>query len=132
MRVEVYDPAMCCSTGVCGPKVDPGLARFASDLDWLSGQGVQVTRFNLSQEPGAFVANPVVSELLQLSGELALPTVMVEGEVRSSGRFPGRSELAAWTGLTDPGAAVEPRVPLAMASTASSCCGGDDSQSTCC
>jgi hypothetical protein len=31
----VFDPAMCCSTGVCGPSVDPELARFAADLDWL-------------------------------------------------------------------------------------------------
>ncbi len=30
--IEVFDPAMCCSTGVCGPQVDPDLARFAADL----------------------------------------------------------------------------------------------------
>ena len=37
--VDVFDPAMCCSTGVCGPSVDPELARFAADLDWLKSQG---------------------------------------------------------------------------------------------
>ena len=42
--VEVFDPAMCCSTGVCGPSVDPALARFAADLEWLAGQGVAVAR----------------------------------------------------------------------------------------
>ncbi|MEX2621006.1 MAG: arsenic metallochaperone ArsD family protein, partial [Egibacteraceae bacterium] len=54
VTVEVFDPAMCCSTGVCGPSVDPALARFASDLDWLGEQGAQVRRYNLGQEPGAF------------------------------------------------------------------------------
>ena len=55
MDVRVFDPAMCCSTGVCGPSVDPQLARFSADLDWLKSQGVAVSRFNLAQQPGAFV-----------------------------------------------------------------------------
>jgi hypothetical protein len=42
---------MCCSTGVCGPGVDPQLARFAADVAWLQGQGVTVERFNLAQQP---------------------------------------------------------------------------------
>ena len=54
VTIRVFDPAMCCSTGVCGPSVDPELARFAADLDWLKKQGVTVERFNLSQQPAAF------------------------------------------------------------------------------
>ena len=50
-KIEVFDPAMCCSTGVCGPKVDPSLARFASDLEALKRAGASVTRYNLSQQP---------------------------------------------------------------------------------
>ncbi len=135
MEVKVFDPAMCCSTGVCGPKVDPALARFASDLEWLGGQGVKVTRFNLSQEPGAFVSSAPISELLQLSGEAALPAVMVADDVKSSGRYPVRAELAQWAGVRATAEApVEPRVPVAVAAAPSqSCCGGDSSaQSSCC
>jgi len=40
MKIEVYDPPMCCSTGVCGPAIDPVLPRFAADLEWLKGRGV--------------------------------------------------------------------------------------------
>jgi len=25
--IEIFDPAMCCSSGVCGPSVDPKLVR---------------------------------------------------------------------------------------------------------
>src|SRR5579883_1397331 len=46
--VLVYDPPMCCSTGACGPDVDPVLVRFAADLAWLQEQGVAVQRYNLS------------------------------------------------------------------------------------
>ncbi len=94
--VEVFDPPMCCSTGVCGPSVDPALAEFAADLAWLTEQGVAVARHNLSQEPGAFAEQAAVRELLAERGDEALPAVLVDGELASSGRYPARDELAAW------------------------------------
>jgi len=51
--LQVFDPAMCCSTGVCGPQVDTQLVQFASDLDWLRSQGVVVKRHNLSHRADA-------------------------------------------------------------------------------
>ena len=59
-KIEVFDPSMCCSTGVCGTEVDPKLVQFASDLAWLKQQGVLVERFNLAQQQGAFASNPLV------------------------------------------------------------------------
>jgi AhpD family alkylhydroperoxidase len=100
--VQVFDPAMCCSTGVCGPSVDPQLVRFAADLDWLIGQGVSVERFNLAQEPRAFAENPAVKDALETKGAAALPLVQVDGEVKSRGVYPSRDELAAWAGVAAP------------------------------
>jgi hypothetical protein len=60
VTLRVFDPAMCCSSGVCGPSVDPELARFAADVAGCSKQGVAVERFNLSQQPGAFARPPPV------------------------------------------------------------------------
>ena len=93
--VRVYDPAMCCPTGVCGPSIDPALIRFASDLQWLATQGHAVRRFNLSQEPQAFVGEPRVSAVLGEQGEAGLPIVLVGEEMLASGRFPSRDELVA-------------------------------------
>jgi AhpD family alkylhydroperoxidase len=97
--IRVFDPAMCCSTGVCGPSVDPELVRFAADLDWLKAQGVSVERFNLAQQPGAFVDDTAVRDVLDTMGEAGLPLVEVSGQVMSSGVYPSRDELAAWTGI---------------------------------
>ncbi|MFN2426733.1 MAG: arsenite efflux transporter metallochaperone ArsD [Candidatus Binatia bacterium] len=97
--VHVFDPAMCCSSGVCGTSVDPRLARFAADLDWLRSQGVAVERFNLSQQPAAFAADTEVKDALETKGEEALPLVKVNGDVRSIGTYPSREELAAWAGV---------------------------------
>ncbi len=69
--VEVFDPPMCCSTGVCGPSVDPALAAFAADLGRLSEQGVVIERHNLSQEPKVFAESDLVRELLASSGQQA-------------------------------------------------------------
>ena len=115
ITVRVFDPAMCCSTGICGPAVDPQLARFAADLDWLKGQGVCVERFNLAQQPGAFAEDEVVRSTLETKGEAGLPLVRVDGEVKSSGRYPSRAELAAWTGVRVP-------VTIPLAAVSSGCC----------
>ncbi len=104
--VRVFDPAMCCSTGVCGPTVDPQLARFAADLDWLTGQGVAVERFNLAQQPGAFAEDQAVRAALDALGEAALPVVKVNGEIKSRGVYPSRAELAAWAGVGAPAPSV--------------------------
>ncbi len=94
--IEVFDPPMCCSTGVCGPSVDPALATFAGDLGVLSDQGISVTRYNLSQEPKAFADDSMVRELLHERGDGVLPLIRVSGELRASGRYPTRDELEAW------------------------------------
>lgn len=90
---------MCCSSGVCGPSVDPVLVRFAEDLRWLARQGVTVTRHNPAQDAHAFVLDPVVRAAMQGQGEAALPVIVVDGEEKSRQRYPEREELATWLGI---------------------------------
>jgi hypothetical protein len=115
--VQVYDPAMCCSTGVCGPDVDPKLVEFAADLEWLKGQGVIVQRHNLSQSPAAFVQNELVRTTLVDKGEAGLPMVVVNGKVAVTGRYPDRGELAGLLKLKVAGVS-------APAKSGGCCCGG--------
>jgi AhpD family alkylhydroperoxidase len=97
--VEVFDPSMCCSTGVCGPSVDPLLPRFAADLNWLAEHGAQVIRHNLAQEPAAFASDSAVQAALTERGTDCLPLILVDGRIVSQGTYPTRAELASWTGL---------------------------------
>ena len=106
MRLEVFDPPLCCPTGLCGPSVDPALVRFSADLAWLSEQGIGVERFNLAQQPQAFAANYRVAAELARAGVAALPLVLCEGEVVAAGSYPSREELATAAGL--PAAVSEP------------------------
>jgi hypothetical protein len=109
--IQIFDPAMCCSTGVCGPSVDQKLVRFASDLHWLANHGVRVERFNLSQEPQAFAANERVRSELHDGGNECLPLIMVDGAVVSRGLYPSREHLAAFTGLSEQFASEAPPAP---------------------
>lgn len=111
--IQVFDPALCCSSGVCGVDVDPALTNFAADVQWATQKGARIERANLAQEPMAFAANAVVKGLLERSGPEALPVVLVDGEVALAGRYPNRGELARWAG-------IENQAPKA----AGNCCSG--------
>ncbi len=98
-KLEIYEPAMCCSTGVCGVDVDPVLVQFVADLQWLSEEGVSVSRYNLSQEPQAFAANPDVVKEMEADMD-RLPVLVVDGHVVSTGVYLSRQQLAQKLGLS--------------------------------
>lgn len=97
--LEIFDPAMCCSTGVCGVDVDPALVQCQADLLWLAEQGVRVDRHNLSQNPQAFTANPAVIEAME-AGMECLPMTLIDGRIVAHGAYLSRAELAEHLGLT--------------------------------
>jgi arsenical resistance operon trans-acting repressor ArsD len=115
IHLDVFDPPMCCASGVCGPGVDPLLAAFAADVDWLTSHGVSVTRYNLAQDPQAFVAHPLVNDLLQREGDRCLPLVIFNSEIVSLGSYPRREELARLTGLTASASHTKPAIRLSAA-----------------
>ena len=100
-KLQVFDPPLCCSTGVCGPNPDPVLPRFAADLHWLASQGVAVERYNLAQEPQAFAANETAKAALVKYGNDCLPLILVNDAIVSRGSYPTREELARLVGLQD-------------------------------
>ena len=115
--IQIYDKPMCCSTGVCGPQVDPVLPRFAADLDWIKSQGHQVERYNLAQQPQAFIENKAIHELLGTEGTDCLPIVVVDGQVVSRKDYPSRDALAAWANGTPA------KQMLPVAKSTGGCCG---------
>lgn len=97
--VKVFDPPMCCSSGVCGTDPDIALARFSADLQWLQGHGVAVQRFTLSQQPEKFTTEPMILQAVNAGGTGALPIVMVDGQIIAQREYPSREQLATKLGL---------------------------------
>jgi len=96
--LKIYDPAMCCSTGVCGTDVDTELVQLASYLKNLDRSAVKVERHNLSQEPQAYTSGPVAAALKEKGAE-ALPFVMVDDEVITAGAYPDLGRLSELLGI---------------------------------
>jgi hypothetical protein len=119
MTIQVFDPALCCSTGVCGADVDQALVSFSADVAWAKEHGAQIERFNLAKAPMAFAENPVVKGFLQRSGHEALPLILIDGDIALAGRYPNRAELIRWLGMTAPTAEAPP-----VAGSTSGCCSG--------
>lgn len=99
MKVLIYDPALCCSTGLCGPEPDPVQIKVNETILALSKQGVSVERFNLSKQLGDFAANKEVAALLRSNGKKILPITIINGKVLKTGAYASYSELCAALGL---------------------------------
>jgi arsenite methyltransferase len=98
--VQVFDPPMCCSSGVCGPKaLDRRLVQFSAALEWLRAQGVQVECYNPSQQYDAFVGNVTVVNMINMQGAECLPLILVDGVVAGCGGYPSQEELAVMAGV---------------------------------
>jgi SAM-dependent methyltransferase len=137
--IEVFEPALCCATGICGEDVDQGLVTFSADMDFVRSQGGNVRRYNLASEPLAFAENEAVKGFLQVVGSKGLPLVLVDGVTVMTGGYPDRAELAQWAGLTAPVAAGAVPSPAgattlgltAAAPTAGACRASSETDSCC-
>lgn len=84
---------MCCSSGLCGPGVDPVLIKVNEAVLTLQKQGVEVTRFNLAQQPKDFMANRTIADLLHKNGKKVLPVTLIDGSVFKTGAYPSYEDL---------------------------------------
>ncbi len=92
-KMQIFEPAMCCSTGLCGVGVDPELLRISTLLNSLKKNGIQVDRFNLSSDPQEFVTNKTINNYVKESGVDGLPVVMIDDEITMTGRYPSNDEF---------------------------------------
>lgn len=98
-KIEIFDPAMCCPTGLCGTNIDPELMRIAVVVETLKKHGIIVTRHNLRDEPQVYVSNKTVSEHLQKHGADVLPITLVDGEIAILKTYPTTKQMSEWTGI---------------------------------
>lgn len=98
--VEIFDPAMCCATGLCGPNINPDLMRIAAAVEYLKRKGVTIARHNLRDEPQLYVSNQLVNRYLQEKGADGLPVTLVDGNITVEKGYPTNAQLSEWTGVS--------------------------------
>lgn len=92
-RLEIFDPPMCCSSGVCGPTVDKTLLDVNEMVLALKEQGVDVRRYQMGAQLHAFMSNPQVYQLLRERQMAALPITVINGRVIKVGAYPTLAEV---------------------------------------
>lgn len=95
-KMIIFDPAMCCSTGVCGPSVNKELLRVSTILNNLKNKGVIVERHNLTSNPQAFIDNKEVNNIIMTDGVEKLPIIVLDGEIVKLGGYPTNEEFCNW------------------------------------
>ena len=99
-KLTIFEPAMCCETGLCGVGVDPELLRISTITNTLKKQGVEVERYNLSSAPNTFVQNIQIKEILNKEGIKVLPVTMVNDKIIKKFSYPTNDELMSLLGIT--------------------------------
>lgn len=99
-KIEIFEPPMCCSTGVCGSSADPELLRITELLENLTKAGIEVTRYNLSSDPKAFMQNEGISNVLNQRGAEVLPITVVDGRIIKLGGYPTNEEVVHLLGIS--------------------------------
>lgn len=94
--MAIYEPAMCCETGLCGVGVDPELIRISTVFNNLKKNGITVKRFNLSSFPQEFINNHEINKLINGEGVEALPATVVDGKIVKTKAYPTNEEIAKW------------------------------------
>lgn len=95
-KIFIYEPAMCCETGICGVGVDPELLRVSTVINNLRKLGFEVNRYNLTSAPMEFVKNKVVNEAIKKDGNKTLPITIVEDKLMKTGKYPTNDEFFTW------------------------------------
>ena len=93
--VELFDPPMCCPTGLCGPTLDQTLLDVNEMILALKADGVTIERYQMTSHPKKFTANPEVMRLVQEKQLDALPITVVQGKAIKTGSYPTLAEVTA-------------------------------------
>ena len=127
--MKIFEPAMCCPTGLCGVGVDPELLRISTVLNTLKENGIEIQRYNLTSAPQAFVDHKAVTEFLQKFGPDKLPVVMVDDFIVITGRYPSNEEFTSWLELSPELLGVS-----SCCEDSSCCCAGETEaeETSCC
>lgn len=95
----IYEPAMCCDSGLCGVGVDPELLRISTVLGALKKNGIEIKRFNLTSSPQEFVKNTEINALMMEEGVEILPVTVLDGRIVKTAKYPTNDELATMLGI---------------------------------
>jgi hypothetical protein len=95
-ELTLYEEAMCCSTGVCGPDPDDELVEVSAALDQLEEKfDVDVSRANMQHNIEQFLETQQIADLVEEHGPSILPITVVDDEIVAKEAYLSYDELAS-------------------------------------
>jgi len=99
MIVEIFEPSMCCASGMCGPEPDAdvlAINQVALEIETNHSGKARMQRYLLNQAPQEFAKRAAIMKLLQDNGVAVLPITCINGEVVKKGKYPALAEILAY------------------------------------
>lgn len=100
-EVKIYDPALCCPTGLCGVNIDPELMRIAVVIECLKKKGILVERFNLRDNPQVYVDTKVVNDFIQKESIDNFPITTLNGVIVLTKSYPSNKQISEWLEVSE-------------------------------
>ncbi len=93
MKLEIFEPSLCCESGLCGPEPDKVLIDLQNTIQLLKKVNVETRRYAINQAPLMFVQNTVVRDFIKTNGPGMLPLVLLDNQIIKTGGYPTIDEL---------------------------------------
>lgn len=96
MKLEIFEPSLCCPSGVCGPEPEKELIELQNLIQLLDKAGIKVDRYAINQAPTEFAKNPVIKDFMRSGGTSKLPVTLLDGKIIKQEAYPGFEELTQY------------------------------------
>jgi hypothetical protein len=95
LELIIYEGAMCCSTGLCGPSPDETLIEFSETVKKLQKEyaTLEIKRASITYNLGMFLENEEIFKLVKEKGQNVLPITTLNGKVIATQRYMKYDEL---------------------------------------
>jgi len=88
MTINIYEPPICCPTGVCGPEPDKVLIDFQNTVNALTKHGYKVNRYAINQQPLEFTKSGKIKNMIKDKGIKILPVTLVDDAIIKTESYP--------------------------------------------
>lgn len=95
INLIIYEGAMCCTTGVCGPEPNKELIEFNEALKKLRNEFKELNaiRASMSFNLNMFLENNEISQLVKENGQGILPITTVNGKIIAKQKYLTYAEM---------------------------------------
>lgn len=98
-EVIVYEGALCCPSGVCGPEPDKTIINFNEMIRNLAdNEQINITRVSMSFDMDRFLQEPLIFGRIRENGPAVLPITMVDGKIILEKKYPVLDDLQHFFG----------------------------------